>query len=251
MKTYKAVINDLLNGYIAPIGGRVMLIQSVDSGATLTVTLIDAAGNQYLAQGIGPGAKFTPATGFSSVQILPSVACTVQYIVTDGDIDIQLTQTAVQVTNTGANPVPVSLVSEPGAPIAVSAGPGQVHVTVDGTVAVSGATLTATNVGINNTSANPVPVQSLPVGSAVADVNAAAVGTSGAQVIPASAARKRLIFRNVGAGQLAITATAGTTFGNAAIVLQPGDAWKETDAPQLAWYAVSDVGTSVAIQTVS
>ncbi|AOI82556.1 hypothetical protein [Burkholderia cepacia] len=262
MRTYKANIADLNNGLIQSVGGRVLFIQSVDSGATLAVTLIDSLGNQYVAQSLGAGAKLAPAPGFASVQIIPSAPCNVQFIVTDGDIDIQLTQTAVSVTNTGANPVPVSLVSEPGAPVAVSAAPGQVHVTVDGTVNVSGATLTATNVGINNTTANPVPVQlhvsdiTVPVqvqppASTPADAGGVAIGTSGTVLIAANAARKGLRIRNAGAGQLAITAAAGTKFANAAVVIQPGDTYIERDAPQAAWYAVSDTGTTANLQTVS
>lgn len=238
MQTIKQLIT-AVTGYSASIGGRTMYVQSCDVGSTLTVTLTDSLGTRDTVIGVGAGVKLTPAAGFTKVEISTTADANVQFVVTNGDIDLQLTQIGTNVTNTNANPVPVSIVSEPGQPFQVANGPSAFHVTVDGSVAVTGATLTATNVGI------------VPAGSSVADVAAQAVGTSGSQVLAAGAGRKRAIFRNSGAGQLAITAAAGTTFANAAIVLQPGDAWKETDAPQLAWYAVSDVGTSVTIQTVN
>lgn len=273
MQTIKQLIT-AAGGYQASIAGRTLLVQACDQGTALTVVLTDVFGNRETVIGVGAGAKLTPATGFTSVSISTTADANVQFIITTGDIDIQLTSIGSVITNTNANPVPVALVSEPGAPFPVTAGAdfpvkngaSALHVTVDGTVNVSGATMTATNVGVNNTTANPVPVQlhvsdiTLPVsgavsltpgGSAVTDVAAQAVGTAGASVIAASAGRKRLIFRNTGTGQLAITSASGTTFANAAVVLQPGDAWKEVDAPQLQWFAVSDVGTNVTIQTVS
>lgn len=251
-------------GYQAAIAGRMLYVQSADAGNTLTVTLTDALGGRETVTGIGAGAKLTPALGFTTVSITTTDDSNVAFIVTQGDIDIQLNQTSVQIANGNGNPVPVAIVSEPGSPFPV---------TVQGTVNVSGATLTATNVGINNTSANPVPVslisepgapvqvsapasaplavQAQPPASTPADVGAVTVGTSGASLITASASRKGLRIRNVGTGQLAITAAAATTFASAAVVIQPGDTYIERDAPQAAWYAVSDTGTTANIQTVS
>ncbi|WP_423394444.1 hypothetical protein [Burkholderia sp. LMG 21824] len=251
-------------GYNAALGGRTLYVQSSDAGNTLTITLTDALGGRETVQNVGAGAKLTPALGFVTVAITTSADNNVAFIVTQGDIDIQLNQTSVQIANGNGNPVPVAIVSEPGSPFPV---------TVQGTVNVSGATLTATNVGINNTSANPVPVslvsepgapvqvsapasapvavQVQPPASAPADASPVVVGTSGIALIAASAGRKGLRVRNAGTGQLAITAAAGTTFANAAVVIQPGDTYIERDAPQAAWYAISDTGTTANIQTVS
>ncbi|ELW9447686.1 hypothetical protein QZM43_09745 [Burkholderia orbicola] len=262
MQTIKQLIT-AATGYSASIGGRTMYVQSCDAGSTLTVTLTDSLGTRDTVIGVGAGVKLTPAAGFTKVEISTTADANVQFVVTNGDIDLQLTQIGTNVTNTNANPVPVAIVSEPGAPFQVSAPVGQeVNVKVQGTVNVSGATLTATNVGVNNTTANPVPVQlhvsdiTVPVqvqppASTPADAGGVAVGTSGGVLIAANASRKGLRIRNAGAGQLAITAAAGTTFANAAVVIQPGDTYIERDAPQAAWYAVSDTGTTANIQTVS
>ncbi|MCA8355184.1 hypothetical protein [Burkholderia cepacia] len=308
-------------GYQAAVAGRTLYVQSSDAGNVLTITLTDAFGNRETVQNVGAGAKMTPAAGFTAVSITTTADSNVAFIVTQGDIDIQLNQTAVSIANGNTNPVPVAIVSEPGSPFPV---------TVTGTVNVSGATLTATNVGINNTSANPVPVslvsepgapvqvsapasapvavQVQPPASAPADVSPVTVpayaawvastayalnayamnggnlyqvttaGTSAASggptgtgasiadgsvvwkyvqtgggtvLIAANAARKGLRVRNAGAGQLAITAALTTTFAQAAVVIQPGDTYIERDAPQAAWFAISDTGTTANIQTVS
>jgi hypothetical protein len=220
------------------IRGTVLQILSSGQSAGLTVQFMQGGQVQYTVEDVQSGWKLKPAGGFDGITIMSATGDTISAIVTAGDVDIQILETFTQISNTTANPVPVSIDG--------------------GTVE-----LTASNVGINNTTSNPVPVeivsepgapfsvQNLPAGTAVSDAGTAAVTTSGAQVIAASAGRKRVIFRNSGTGQLGITAAGPTTFANAAIVLQPGDAWKETDAPQLAWYAVSDVGTNVTIQTVN
>ncbi|SEC35791.1 hypothetical protein SAMN02787142_1251 [Burkholderia sp. WP9] len=208
------------------VRGTVLQIISSGNSAGLTVQFLLGSQVQHTIEDVLTGWKIKPAGGFDSITIESATGDTVSAIVTAGDVDIQILESNSQVTNTSANPVPVSLVSEPGAPVAVNV--------VSGTI-----NMTATNVGI------------VPSGSASADVAPVAVGTSGALLIAAAAGRKRLMIRNAGAGQLALTTAAGTTFANAAVVLQPGDVWQERDAPQIAWYAVSDVGTTANLQTVS
>ncbi|RQS84079.1 hypothetical protein [Burkholderia seminalis] len=234
------------------IAGSVLFIQAADQGQNLVVRFFTGNAQSGEVDQVGASFKAKPPAAFDGIDMLAPVDTNVTFIIADGDIDLQLPGLGVTVNNTGANPVPVSLVSEPGAPVQVAAPVGQeVNVKVQGTVNVSGATLTATNVGINNTTANPVPVLMQPPGSTPADVGGVAVGTSGAALIAANAARKGLRIRNAGAGQLAITAAVGTTFANAAVVIQPGDTYIERDAPQAAWYAVSDTGTTANIQTVT
>lgn len=245
------------------IAGSVLFIQAADQGQNLVVRFFTGNAQSGEVDQVGASFKAKPPSPFDGIDMLAPVDTNVTFIIADGDIDFQLPGIGVNVTNSNTNPVPVTIVSEPGQPFQVTNVPGQdLKVSVDGTVNVSGATLTATNVGVNNTTANPLPVQlhvsdiTLPVqvqppASAPADVAPVAVGTGGASLIAANAGRKGLRIRNAGAGQLAITAAAGTTFANAAVVIQPGDTYIERDAPQAAWYAVSDTGTTANIQTVS
>lgn len=239
MQTIKQLVTAAA-GYAASIGGRTLMIQGCDQGSTLSVTLTDSLGNRDTLQNIGAGAKMTPAAGFTKVEMSTTVDANVTFIVTNGDIDVQLSQIGSVIANTNANPVPVSIVSEPGQPFQVVNGPSAFHATIDGSVNVTGATLTATNVGL------------VPAGTGITESGSTAVGTaSAAHVLVAAAGRKRAIFYNAGAGRIALGGASGLTFASAAIVLQPGDAWKETDAPHLDWYAISDTGSTVNIQTVN
>lgn len=218
------------------VRGSTFIIQASDQGNTLEVDFQQNGATVYQLKNIGAGAKVRPVLAFDGVIIKAAVDTNVTFIVTDGDIDIQITQQNVTVQNSA---------------VPVGNGPAPLHVTVDGTVNVSGATLTATNVGINNTSANPVPVQAQPPASAPSDVTPVAVGTAGGVLLAASAGRKGFRVYNAGTGKMGITAAAATTFANAAVVLNPGDSWNETDAPQAAWYAVSDTGTTANLQVVA
>lgn len=269
MQTYKQLFKGGQATTI-PVRGSTFIIQSSDQGNSVKVQFTQLGAIAYTVQDVGAGFKARPVLGFDGIVITATVDTNVEFIVTDGDIDLQITQQSVTITN-------------PGVP--VINGPAPMHVTVDGTVNVAGATLTATAVAVNNTTANPVPVslvsepgapvpvsitgtpvavtlsgstdataipvQVQPPASAPTDVAPVTVGTAGGVLIAAGATRKGLRIRNAGTGNLAITAAAATTFANAAVVLRPGDVWLETDAPQAAWYAVSDTGTTANIQAVA
>ncbi|MBT2180491.1 hypothetical protein KKP06_21995 [Ralstonia pickettii] len=123
--------------------GTTFIIQSSDQGNSVEVDFTQNGATVYQVKNVGPGFKARPVLGFDGVVITANVDTNLQFIVTDGDIDLQVTSTSVAVTNTN---------------VPVGNGPNPFHVTVDGTVNVSGATLTATSVAVNNTNANPVPV---------------------------------------------------------------------------------------------
>lgn len=247
------------------VRGTVLQILSSGLSAGLTVQFLLGTQVQYTVEGVLTGWKIQPAGGFDSITVQSATGDTIEAIVTAGDVDIQVLETSVEIVNgagnpvpvvvqggpinmtatnvginnTAANPVPVSLVSEPGAPLAV-----------DGTVTIGNTAGSPVPVSLVSEPGAPVLVEQVPAGTLVTDVVQQAVAVAGAQILAAAAGRKRVIFYNAGTGRVGLTAAPGTTFANAAIVLQPGDAWKETDAPQLAWCAVSDTGSQLNIQTV-
>ncbi|KUZ07002.1 hypothetical protein WI28_23050 [Burkholderia diffusa] len=195
-----------------PIAGSVFLIQSADQGNNLNVRFFSNNAVVGEVDNVGTAFKTKPPAGFSGIDLLATVDTNVTFIIADGDVDLQLSNVGVQVTNTAGNPVPVSIVGEPGAPF---------------------------------------QVQPVPAGTVATDVASVAVSNVGGPLIAAAAGRKSLRVRNVGPGQLAITSAAATAFAAAAIVLQVGDTFIETDAPQAAWYAVSDTNTTAALQVVA
>ena len=244
MQTIKTKVLAAGTGYSAPIGGRAFYLQACDAGSTLTVALIDKWGNQETVTTIGAGAKLVPTNGFVRVDITSTADANVQFIVTNGDIDMQLSQVGTNVTNTNANPVPVAIVSEPGAPFQVSAPVGQeVNVKVQGSVAVTGATLTATNVGITQggtiTENAPVAAPAFTTGT-----------PNQVSLLAASAGRRRVAFKNAGTG-IAYIGGAGLTPTNAVISLNPGDVWHDNDGAPAAWYGTSDAGTTINVQVMA
>ncbi|WP_321921064.1 hypothetical protein [Burkholderia sp. BCC1998] len=225
------------------IAGSVLLVMAADNGTNLGIRF--RTGNAVVAE-VGPvGASFKakPPGGFTVVEFTAPVDTNVTFIVGDGDFDVQMAQLGVTVANTNANPVPVSIVSEPGQPFQVSNSGTPFHVTVDGSVAVTGATLTATNVGI--TQAGTI-TDNAPI--------AAPAFTSGTPnqvpLLAASAGRRRVAFKNAGAG-IAYIGGVGVTPTNAVISLNPGDVWLDNDGAPAAWYGTSDVGTSINVQVMA
>jgi hypothetical protein len=139
--------------------GTVLQILSSGNSAGLTVQFIKGSQVAYTLEDVLTGWKITPPGGFDSITIESATGDTISGIITGGDVDIQILTLNAEIVNSSANPVPVSLVSEPGQPVQVSitgvTSGNPLPVAIDGGTL----TLTATNVGINNTSANPVPVQ--------------------------------------------------------------------------------------------
>lgn len=257
-----------------PVAGNVLMVLSADQGNGLTLDFSSGNAIGATLANMGPGARIAPQGGFTGVTVTAAEDGNVSMVITNGDIDVQLSQMAatvangdaaaipvrtpagtrlavdigggtvnvtaanVGINNTAANPVPVSLVSEPGAPVAVN-----------GTV------------NIGNTAGSPVPVSIVnepgapftvtpTQGATVAEVAPVAVaGAVGALL--AAGVRRAFRVRNAGAGLLAIGGNAALTLAQAVIVLNPGDVWEEVLIPQAAWYAISDTGTTAAVEVIA
>jgi hypothetical protein len=229
------------------VKGLVLQIISSGNSAGLTVQFLQGGQVAYTLKEVVTGWRMKPQGGFDKITIESATGDTISAIVTNGDIDVQITEVASTVGNTANNPVPVSLVAEPGAPVPVS---------VSGTVEVSGVELTATNVGISNTTANPVPVAPVQ-GATITDVAPVAVAAFTAGVpnqvhVRVAAAARALRFANPASavGTLYLGGAAVTPT-NAVIALHPGDVWEETLGAALDWYATSDTGTTANLQVIA
>lgn len=243
-----------------PIAGKVAVILSADQGNGLTLDFNTGNAVAATVRGMGPGARIAPVGGFSGVTVTAAEAGAVSMIVTNGDIDIQVTQQTAQVANGDLQAIPVR--TPAGTRLAVDIGGGSVEVT-------------ATNVSISNDAAHPVPVSlvsepgapvAVTVGATVTTLEtkaqtagtvapvAVAANATGTALLAADATRRAVRFYNPqsSAGPVAITPDNATVFANAAIVLYPGDFWNDTDAPGAAWYASAPAatGATVNIQTV-
>lgn len=135
----------------------------------------------------------------------------------------------------------------------------------DNPVAVNFAGTVAPVLGvITNTPAQAIPVTlhgsddatNIPTipyqAQAVTDPAPVAVAAAAGVIVAASAARRGLRIKNAGGNPVAIGG-AGVTFANAAIVLQPGETWNETEAPGAAWYSIcaATLNSTLNLQTIA
>ena len=89
-------------------------------------------------------------------------------------------------------------------------------------------------------------------GAATLQDNAAvAVGDSATLIVGKNGTRRALRIGNVGINPVALGAS-GITWAKRVIVVAPGDVWTEDEAPNLAWYAITETGllSSVTAQEV-
>lgn len=78
--------------------------------------------------------------------------------------------------------------------------------------------------------------------TAVANVGSVTVSATAKQVVAAKASRSMLHIRNAGAEDVYLGGP-GVTVGAGAILLEPGEELRETDAAAAAWYAVTPGGS--------
>ncbi len=106
------------------IAGSVLFIQSADQGQNLVVRFFTGNAQSGEVDQVGASFKAKPPTPFDGIDMVAPVDTNVTFIIADGDIDFQLPGIGVIVTNSGTNPVPVAIVSEPGAPFPAHQQPG-------------------------------------------------------------------------------------------------------------------------------
>lgn len=236
------------------MAGALLLIKSSTAGAVLTVVLYKSGSEIARIADVGKRFRIWPVGGFDQLKISTSVNSEVEFIVTDGNIEIEFDDDGLYINNTDAQPVPVKtpagvpLSVEQAAPVEVVNPAGQrLDVNIDGgTVNV-----TADNVGINNNDAAAVPVRAQAL-TALTHGAPVSVGLAAVAVAAADATRRKLYFRNTHASALVALGADGVTIAGAPILLQPGDIWEEKDAAGAAWYAISDTaGVDLAVMGVA
>lgn len=82
--------------------------------------------------------------------------------------------------------------------------------------------------------------------SAGNDRAAVAVNQLNTALVAASALRKAIRFRNVGASPAALFTSAAGAWANRCLVIAPDETWIESEGASLAWYAITDVAPNNA-----
>jgi hypothetical protein len=204
------------------IGGKLLYVQRSSAGAVLDITFHNGTGTNTVS-GVGKGFKAGPVGGFDTITFRSSADGTVEFIVTDGDVNAQFDDASTIIGNDDGQAVPIR----------VSAGTRLPVDLANGTVNV-----TATNVGISNTNDLAVPVRNQAL-SVLLDIANVAVGVAAASVSN-DATLRRIRFRNESETASIGLGGAGVTMAKAAIIIGPGEMWIEDDAAGANWYAISD-----------
>ena len=207
---------------LVPVRGSTFLIQSTDQGNNLEVDFMQRGAFAYRVMNVGAGFKARPQHGFDGLTITAPVDTNVQFIVTDGDIDLQITSQNVMVTNGNGSPVPVNIL---------------------------GATITAGNVIIGNDNPGAVPVKKQAL-STLVDIAPVTAGLA-AVTLSNDATMRGLRVRNGHATATIGLGGAGVTMANAAVQLTPGQTFFDDDAAGAHWYVISDTAaTNVQVSGV-
>ncbi|WP_431257212.1 hypothetical protein ACQ86G_21505 [Roseateles chitinivorans] len=200
--------------------GRMLMILDTGAAGSIAVRIsIPLATDEEISQARkGFKARLTGAIPFDSVTFTSPVDTTIRYVISNNDIDFDLTDGATVKAEIQGLPLPVS--NDRGSP-------GNL-LYVSG-VSLSDAPATA--------AANNGPVACSPVAVVVA---------------AASANRRALRIANIGPDPVAIGA-AGITWAKRCVVLEVGDIWLEDRGANLAWSAITDAGktASVNVQEVT
>lgn len=200
--------------YRAGVGGKVLLIDSLGAASGVDVQIIKASREFPVMKDRKQAFKYV--VDFDDVLFTAAVDCTIAVFLTNADVDLgfsasSLVQVAgsIAITNDAGHPVPVN---------------------------IGGATITASNVSINN---------NLTTISNIAPVTAGLAQT----LLSNDATLKRLRVRNSHATAVIAIGANGVTMANGAVQIQPGDVWDEDDAPGATWYVISDTaGVNVQLQ---
>lgn len=207
--------------------GRVLLIDSIGASPGVDVTLVINDASQKTIPARRAGFKYVAP--FTKVIFKSPVDCVLNVFLSKDDVDLGLVDGAkvtvqgdVSIDNDASSPVPVSMV---------------------GTVS-----LTATNVGVNNSNAAAVPVKNQALGTIVDYSEVTIAGVVSISLIN-DATLRRLRFRNSHASAVIVLGGASVTMTNSPIRLLPGETFIEEDAAGADWHAITDTpGATIQLQ---
>ena len=256
------------------IPGRILLVDSVSTGQGVDIALLrNSTPAPYIP---GRQAGFRLVEDFGGVILKSALDCEVGIFLSLNDVQLGGTAggdvvipNGVEITNKLAASIPVTLTSSSNTtPIPVSLASIRVNNTAAQPIPVSFAGTVSPVLGVvtvDNTNAEAIPVLQKP-GETFAVSVAQALSVKDVQcptivnIAPVSAGLvavalvsdatlRRLRVRNGHATATIAIGGAGITRANAAIVIEPGDIWNETDAAGAAWFVVSDTAdTPVQMQ---
>ncbi len=230
MKSYRETLVAGVTSTFA-VGGRVFYIQRSPEGMVLDVEFTRFQRASQKLERVGKGLRVAPTEPFDGVKITSSVSQVIDFIVTDGNIEIAFDEDKTIIGNEDAFAVPVR--TPVGQPL---------EVLFAGTVEPV----------LGEVTQPPGEVFLVQENKLLNVLNLAPVVAGLAQVVLSNdATLQQLRVLNNHPSALVAIGGMGVTLANAAIILGPGALWVEEDAPGAAWYAISDTANvSVKLQGI-
>jgi len=196
------------------IAGAYFTIMDPGSAGSIGVKFYDGSRELESINTAKRGFKARPASGrFTRVDLSSSIDTVAQIVISDGDIEIDVSDGASVTASIAGLPLPVQL--DRGTP--------------------------ALPLNVVGLSLSDAP------GSSIVDSAAVAVGSAAAvSVVAADANRRALRLANIGADPVAIGG-AGITWAKRCIVIQPGDLWEEAKGANLQWFAICEATKTASV----
>jgi hypothetical protein len=211
-------------------GGWVFICESLSAGGEVTLTwLVNGGEERGVLRHVSPGRRYKPGFYFDGFQLDGTAGAEVVMIVggENSDADLFDTEALAYITNPDADPVPVNIIS----PVTLEA----TAVELLQNAAVVG-------------EANPLRVREQRP-AAITAVPPVAATDAIAALLAVDATRAGFLVRNVGNEEVALVPAAGT-FAAAALVILPGDTYREESAPGAAWYVICAAGLASTVNVL-
>lgn len=221
MKSYRENIT-AGQSLILPVGGRTIYIQRSPAGMVLDIEFTRRSKESQKVERVGKGFKATPTDSFDGVKITSSVTQIVDFVITEGDIEIAFDEDLTIIGNEDLFAIPVR--TPVGQPLEVLFG---------GTVAPVLGVVT-----VDNTNAEAIPTKNQAL-STIVNIAPVLAGLAAVALV-SDATLKVLRVRNSHASATIAIGGVGVTMANGAVQLEPGDLWVEDNAAGAAWYVISD-----------
>lgn len=223
------------------IAGKLLLVDSVGVAGAVDVAMVRGGTPSATMPARMPG--FRLAGDFDGVMLTAAVDTVVGLFLSFDDVNLGTNR--LQISNPAADPVNV-LFAGTVAPVLGNVKVSNVDAEAVPVVQKIGAAFT-----VKPDAAAEFKVRGYQA-QAVSNVAPAAVAAAAAVFLAADPARRGFRVKNNGANAVAIGG-AGLTFGNAAVLVQPGETWNENEAAGAEWSAICDaaMASTLNIQTIA
>lgn len=231
-------INVLANTpYRVDIPGREIVPVSIGDASSVSLRLFEGGVEVGSLQEVKKNWRIITSQKFSGFEVTSAVNASLHFVVTDGAISVSAD--SLEVNNGSGNPIPVNIVSPDPLPVEVT---GSIELTASSvTIDTSGGPV---DVAIDTSGG---PVDTLETDASTITASSVAANDTEQALLAAAATRRAFTVRNAGSNAVALM-PAGTSYANAAIIIEPGEIYEIDKAARAAWKCRCDAGLTTTLK---